>query len=122
MLAPVLHPTIFAVLTGTKNPTGVDNVSLGDGYRRLTAEYGLTIYSLLARRIVITSEVQNADLFCGVRGVSRMRQSHNLRVSPSLLGRLMLMPGDAMAIANRGYFQNGTVVTRCTYLTKNKAH
>ena len=38
------------------------------------------------------------------------------------INKVNTVPGDAMAFANRGNYQNGIVVTRCTHPTKDKKH
>ena len=66
----------FASVGGTVDHTGLGGLITGGGYGFLTGQYGLAIDNLVEvtmvladGRIVKASEIENPDLFWGVRGI-----------------------------------------------------
>ena len=77
----------LSVVGGTGDTIGLGGYLTGGGHSPLSATYGLAVDQVLemevvtaSGEIVVTNEVQNADLFWAMRGVSRLSSdgSHHI--------------------------------------------
>ncbi len=106
----------LAVPTGINSTTGIAGLTLGGGFGWISRKYGMTVDSLLSARVVladgsvvVASEVENSDLFWGLRGgggnfgvvTSFEFQAHP--VGPEVLAGLIVHPISAAPEVLRAY-------------------